>query len=444
MRYYYLLLILPLLTALGCRQKQPVDYVNPLIGTGFHGHTYPGATVPYGAVQLSPDTRRANWDACSGYHYSDSTIIGFSHTHLSGTGCIDLGDILVHPEIENIQNRGKGYLCEPIHFSHQNELAQAGYYRVKLDNGILAELTATEHVGIHRYSFPENGNPKLIIDLAHLLDNEKINEAELNLKPGELSGMRCTTGWIPNQYIYFVAQFSVPFQTEFIENGKTATTEKTLKGDNIQAVISFSENKPIVVKVGISSVSIENARLNLQTETPDFNFDHIRNDAQKRWDNALSAYQISGGSPDEMSNFYTALYHSMVVPNQISDANGEYRGADQKIRKANRKVYSTMSLWDTFRCWNPMMTLTDTTLVNNMINSFLLFYDQTGELPIWPLSSGETGTMIGYHSVSVIYDAYSKNIRGYDLEKAFQAMKVSAEKNKKGTSPYLDMGFIPA
>ena len=444
MRYYYLLLILPLLTALGCRQKQPVDYVNPLIGTGFHGHTYPGATVPYGAVQLSPDTRRANWDACSGYHYSDSTIIGFSHTHLSGTGCIDLGDILVHPEIENIQNRGKGYLCEPIHFSHQNELAQAGYYRVKLDNGILAELTATEHVGIHRYSFPENGNPKLIIDLAHLLDNEKINEAELNLKPGELSGMRCTTGWVPNQYIYFVAQFSVPFQTEFIENGKTATTEKTLKGDNIQAVISFSENKPIVVKVGISSVSIENARLNLQTETPDFNFDHIRNDAQKRWDNALSAYQISGGSPDEMSNFYTALYHSMVVPNQISDANGEYRGADQKIRKANRKVYSTMSLWDTFRCWNPMMTLTDTTLVNNMINSFLLFYDQTGELPIWPLSSGETGTMIGYHSVSVIYDAYSKNIRGYDLEKAFQAMKVSAEKNKKGTSPYLDMGFIPA
>jgi len=445
-KQYLLFFIIPFIL-LGCIQKRPVDQVDPFIGTGGHGHTYPGATTPFGAVQLSPDTRRGNWDACSGYHYSESTIIGFSHTHLSGTGCIDLGDILFHPTTENIQPKKGGYIFDPLPFSHKNESAQAGYYRVKLDNGIQAELTATTQVGVHRYSFPENGEPKIIIDLAHLLDAETIKEAELQLNSGEISGMRCTKGWVDNQFIYFVAQFSSPFDAAFISNGKTVPASNSMKGTNIQAVLSFPEmkGKSVVVKVGLSSVSIENARLNLQTEAPDFDFDRVKTEAQSRWSKALSAYQISGGSPAEMINFYTAVYHSMVVPNQISDINGDYRGADMKIKNSgNLKIYSTFSIWDTFRAWNPMMTLTDTTLVNNMIKSFLNFYDQTGELPIWPLSSGETGTMIGYHSVSVIYDAFSKNIRGFDAEKALEAMKVSADKNSKGTTPFLDFGYIPA
>ena len=447
MRHPLFLIVLLFLFSCRTNEKQLPDYADPYIGTGFHGHTYPGATVPFGAVQLSPDTRRANWDACSGYHYSDSTMTGFSHTHLSGTGCIDLGDILFHPTIANIQHPEKRYTFSPLSFSHRNETARPGYYRVKLNNGIQAELTATTHAGVHRYSFPENGEPQIIIDLAHLLDNEKINETELSLNSGEISGMRSTSGWVANQYIYFVAQFSVPFHAEFISNGQPVSTHKPLRGENIQAVLSFpgSKGKTVVAKVGISSVSIENARLNLQTEVPDFDFDRVKSETQSRWKDALSVFQVSGGTPEEMTNFYTAVYHSMVVPNTISDINGEYRGADQQIRKAgSRKVYSTMSLWDTFRTWNPMMTLTDTTLVNNMIHSFLNFYDQTGQLPIWPLSSGETGTMIGYHSVSVIYDAFSKNIRGYNTEKAFAAMKASAEKNSKGTTPFLELGFIPA
>lgn len=447
MKQYFFLFILLALFSCKTEEKQPVDYVDPFIGTGFHGHTYPGATTPFGSVQLSPDTRRGNWDACSGYHYSDSTIIGFSHTHLSGTGCIDLGDILFHPTTDQIQNREKGYIFDPLPFSHKNEAAEAGYYSVKLDNGIVAELTATTHTGVHRYSFPKNTGRKIIVDLANLLDNEKINEAELSLNSGELSGMRSTSGWVANQHIYFAAQFSVPFNAEFISKGQPVSSNQPLRGDNIQAVLSFPESngKPIIVKVGISAVSVENARQNLRTEVQDFDFDRVKNEAKASWDKALSSFSVSGGTPEEMTNFYTAVYHAMVVPNQTSDVNSEYRGADQQIRKAGRgKVYSTMSLWDTFRAWNPMMTLIDTTLVNNMINSFLNFYDQTGELPIWPLSSGETGTMIGYHAVSVIYDAFSKNIRGYDAEKAFAAMKASAEKNSKGTTPFLELGFIPA
>jgi predicted alpha-1,2-mannosidase len=447
MKRRFLVLFLPLLLSFGCRQKQPVDYVNPFVGTGFHGQTYPGATMPFGAVQLSPDTRRGNWDACSGYHYSDSTLLGFSHTHLSGTGCIDLGDILFHPTTGNIQKRASGYIFDPIPFSHSEETSSPGYYSVRLGNGIFAELTATERVGVHRYTFSGKGESKIIIDLAHALDNEVIKEAELHYKPGEISGMRCTKGWVDNQYIFFVAQFSESFSSAgFISNGKTLSANELFKGNDIQAVLSFGTNfrKLVIVKVGLSLVSIENARMNLEKEVPDFNFDRVKNEARQKWNEVLSAFKLTGET-SELTNFYSAAYHTMVTPNLISDVNGDYRGADQKIHNSKRKnVYSTFSLWDTFRAWNPLMTLVDTTLVNDMINSFLNFYDQTGELPIWPLSSGETGTMIGYHSASVIYDAYSKNIRGYDIEKAFEAMKVSADKNSKSTTPFENLGYIPS
>ncbi|SMO42281.1 alpha-1,2-mannosidase, putative [Saccharicrinis carchari] len=431
-----------------CAEKPLIKNVNPFIGTDFHGHTYPGATTPFGGVQLSPDTRRGNWDACSGYHYSDSTIIGFSHTHLSGTGCIDLGDVLFHPTTGEINLGGDGYIFKPLNFSHKNEYAEPGYYRVKTDKDILVELTATSRAGIHRYHFPEKEG-KIVIDMAHLLDNEKIHKAELNVSNNsEITGMRSTKGWVDNQQVYFVAQFSQPFDnTDLISSRSLVPDSKSISGDSLQAVAYFSNTngQPVEVKVGISLVSIHNARLNLESEVADLTFDQIKDRTQQEWEEALSTYTIEGASDAERTTFYTAVYHTMMAPNVISDVNGDYRGADLKVYNSkDRPVYSTFSLWDTYRAWNPLMTITDTPLVNDMINSMLNFYDQTGELPIWSLAPGETGTMIGYHSVSVIWDAYNNNIRDFDAQKALEAMVASAHKNSKGTSPYINLGFIPS
>ena len=426
-------------TCLACTPERQanVDYVDPFIGTGFHGHTYPGATVPHGAVQLSPDTRAGNWDACAGYHYSDQTLKGFSHTHLSGTGCIDLGDLLFRPTTQII-NLEADTVYRAAAFSHQNEEAEAGYYSVMLsDEHIKAELTATTHTGVHRYTFPKDGEASIIVDWTHLLDNEHIYEASLNQSTeNELTGMRRTRGWTDNQYIYFAAQFSKPFQaTKFGKDGR-------------MAVLSFdhTDGQPVVVKVGISTVSVDNARRNLEAEVKDFDFDAVRAAARNQWEQALDIIHVEGGTEAELTNFYTALYHTLVVPNTVSDVNGQYRRHNMEIGQLpeGQVRYNTFSLWDTFRAWNPLMTLTDTTLVNAMINSFLDIYDASGELPIWSLSAGETGTMIGYHSVSVIVDAYLKGIRGFDAEKALEAMAVSAEKNEKGADYYVKNGFIPA
>lgn len=428
----------------------PVDYVDPFIGTGFHGHTYPGATVPFGAVQLSPDTRAGNWDACAGYHYDDTTLKGFSHTHLSGTGCIDLGDILFRPTTLKPDLTAES-ICRPANFSHKDERASAGYYSVILkDEGIKAELTATTHTGMHRYTFPSGKPVTIIVDLAHLLDNEYIYEAELErTTSNEIVGMRRTRGWTDNQYVYFAAQFSEPFQTvEFVQDKKIVSAETKQVGTDLQAILTFADKdgEPIIAKVGLSLVSVDNARKNLAEEVKDFNFDAVCAAARNDWEQALSSITVEGGGTDDLKNFYTAIYHAMVVPNVVSDVNGEYRRHNMQIGQLpkGKMQYSTFSLWDTFRAWNPLMTLIDTALVNNMVNSYLDIYDASGELPIWPLSAAETGTMIGYHSVSVIADAYLKGIRGFDAEKALDAMKVSSEKNKKGADYYIKYGFIPS
>lgn len=428
----------------------PVDYVDPFIGTGFHGHTYPGATVPFGAVQLSPDTRAGNWDACAGYHYDDTTLKGFSHTHLSGTGCIDLGDILFRPTTLKPDLTAES-ICRPANFSHKDERASAGYYSVILkDEGIKAELTATTYTGMHRYTFPSGKPVTIIVDLAHLLDNEYIYEAELErTTSNEIVGMRRTRGWTDNQYVYFAAQFSEPFQTvEFVQDKKIVSAETKQVGTDLQAILTFADKdgEPIIAKVGLSLVSVDNARKNLAEEVKDFNFDAVCAAARNDWEQALSSITVEGGGTDDLKNFYTAIYHAMVVPNVVSDVNGEYRRHNMQIGQLpkGKMQYSTFSLWDTFRAWNPLMTLIDTALVNNMVNSYLDIYDASGELPIWPLSAAGTGTMIGYHSVSVIADAYLKGIRGFDAEKALDAMKVSSEKNKKGADYYIKYGFIPS
>ena len=430
--------------------KTALDYVNPFVGTGFHGHTYPGATLPFGAVQLSPDTRRGNWDACSGYHYSDSTILGFSHTHLSGTGCIDLGDVLLRPTSMPVQLDGKsGYIFQPARFSHKNEVATPGYYSVYLDDeGIKAELSATTRAGIHRYTFSDGKEAAVVLDLAHLLDNEFIYEAEIKQTgANELSGMRRTRGWVDNQYVFFTVQFSQPIaKLELVSDGKACEATDSVKGTRLQAVAHFGQQKSVVAKVGISIVSEENARENLNSEIAGFDFDTVKKNAADAWRNALKVVEVKGGTEEQRTNFYTAWYHSMVVPNTVSDVNGEYRRHDMSTGQVaeGRRMYSTFSTWDTFRGWHPLMTLTDTTLVNNMVNSLLNMYDASGELPLWPLSAGETGTMIGYHSASIIADAYMKGIRGFDAEKALQAMIKSSEINKKGADYYIKYGFIPA
>ena len=438
-----------LLAACTSQKENPVDFIDPFIGTGFHGHTYPGATVPFGAVQLSPDTRAGNWDACAGYHYDDSTITGFSHTHLSGTGCIDLGDLLIRPTTQSI-DLSKKTICTPAVFRHEDEKAEAGYYTVLLhEEGIRAELTATAHTGVHRYTFPKESTPTVIIDLKHSLDNEHIYESSLQVVNNhEITGMRNTRGWSDNQQIYFVIQCSQPFEKATLVSNQKALEGKEAEGTDLQALLKFKDHpsEPVVMKMGLSIVSVENARENMQTEVEGFDFDAVKQTAYHTWNDAVSAITVEGGTEEQKTNFYTALYHSMVVPNVVSDVNGQYRRHDQTIGQLPQGAvqYSTFSLWDTFRAWNPMMTLLNKQLVTDMIHSFLNIYDASGELPLWPLSAGETGTMIGYHSASVIADAYMKGIRGFDAEKALEALIVSSEKNQKGADYYIRQGFIPS
>lgn len=433
-----LTLLLLALAALGCspRSADPVDYVNPFIGTGFHGHTYPGATTPFGMVQLSPDTRAGNWDACAGYHYSDTTIDGFSHTHLSGTGCADLADILFHPTTREIVIHDGECVLQPYFFSHDDERASCGYYAVTLpDVNIGVELTAAPRTGVHRYTFTGKGPRQVIVDLLHTVTEEKIDLCELRrTAPGELAGMRRTQGWVPDQYVFFAARFSEPF------------ADVQLLGDK-QAVLTFAPDvRTLTIAVGLSSVSVENARMNSLAEVPELDFDAVHARAVGQWRKALGDIVVEGGSRDEMTNFYTAQYHTKLTPNLMSDVNGEYRRHDQTVARMpeGESYYSTFSLWDTFRAWNPLQTLVDTALVNDMIRSMLDMYDSTGELPIWPLASGETGTMIGYHAVSVIADAYLKGIRGYDADKALEAMIRSSNINKKGSDYYTVQGYIPS
>ena len=433
-----LTILLLALAALGCspRSADPVDYVNPFIGTGFHGHTYPGATTPFGMVQLSPDTRAGNWDACAGYHYSDTTIDGFSHTHLSGTGCADLADILFHPTTREIVIHDGECVLQPYFFSHDDERASCGYYAVTLpDVNIGVELTAAPRTGVHRYTFAGKGPRRVIVDLLHTVTEEKIDLCELRrTAPYELAGMRRTQGWVPDQYVFFAARFSEPF------------ADVQLLGDK-QAVLTFAPDvRTLTIAVGLSSVSVENARMNSLAEVPELDFDAVHARAVGQWRKALGDIVVEGGSRDEMTNFYTAQYHTKLTPNLMSDVNGEYRRHGQTVARMpeGESYYSTFSLWDTFRAWNPLQTLVDTALVNDMIRSMLDMYDSTGELPIWPLASGETGTMIGYHAVSVIADAYLKGIRGYDADKALEAMIRSSNINKKGSDYYTAQGYIPS
>jgi predicted alpha-1,2-mannosidase len=425
-------------------------YVDPFIGTAGHGHTFPGATMPFGMVQLSPDTRLTGWDGCSGYHYSDSIIYGFSHTHLSGTGISDYGDILLMPTVGQPYLNAmegdrpeKGYASR---FSHQNEIAQPGYYRVKLDDdNIAVELTATSRVGFHRYLFPKTDRANIILDLSH---RDKVLESYLQIIDStHVEGVRRSEAWARDQVVYFAVEFSRPFSTSdvFIDGISAGLSEGR---GNVKASFSFStlDGGPVLAKVGISAVSLEGARKNLAAELNHWDFEKTRTDAARAWNAELSKIEVSGGTDAQLKNFYTALYHTMIAPNLFMDADGQYRGRDFKTHKAEGfDNYTVFSLWDTFRAAHPLYTIIDQKRTVDFIRTFLAQYEQGGRLPVWELAANETDTMIGYHAVSVIADAAIKGVKaggGFDTQRAFAAMKHSADLKHFGLGPYLDHGYI--
>ena len=406
-------------------------YVNAFIGTGGHGHTFPGATTPNGMVQLSPDTRTLGWDACGGYHYSDSSIIGFSHTHLSGTGISDLGDFLFMP-ISGTLNLKPGTQEDPdsgyrSRFNHDEEEAEPGYYSVKLkDYNIQAELTATARAGFHRYTFNKAKQPGIIIDLSHNIYPDRSPEQEFILiSDTEIAAYKKSSGWAQDQQVYFHAKFNKPFKCVFYDKGEVLSPIKKVKSQNLKALLSFDidDGEQVLVKVGISSVDYQGAKNNLETEIPVWDFDKVRKTANQVWAEQLNKINIEGGSEDKKVIFYTSLYHTSISPYLFSDVDGRYRGMDKNIHQSNGKnMYTVFSLWDTFRAFHPLQTIIDPELDNDFILSLINIYDEGGILPKWELYRNYTGTMIGSHSIPVIVDAYMKGIRNFNAEKVYNAM----------------------
>jgi len=436
-----ILLILLSTSLISCTKQETkkdiIAYVNPFIGTGGHGHTFPGATAPFGMVQLSPDTRLDGWDGCSGYHYTDSVVYGFSHTHLSGTGVSDYGDILLMPNTGAVNfNNGyesgvyNGYASR---FSKKTEKATAGYYAVHLeDYNIGVELTASPRTGMHRYSFPE-GKGHIIIDLEH---RDRLNGFSLQQSAAnEVTGHRISEAWAAEQYVYFVAQFSESIN-------QFDTDSATAKG--AKAAVHFESPGVLTVKVGISAVSIENARANLQDEVDHWDFDRVKSETERLWRNQLQKIEVEGGSENEKTIFYTALYHTMIAPNLFSDVNGEYRGMDMKIHKADHDVYTVFSLWDTFRAAHPLYTIIEPERTLDFLKTFLLHFEQGGRLPVWELAGNETDCMIGYHSVPVVVDAYVKGITGFDQQKMLEAILSASRMQHFGLESYHKYGCIMA
>ena len=427
------------------QQRNNAHFVNPFIGTGGHGHTYPGATVPFGMVQLSPDTRiDGSWDGCSGYHYSDSIIYGFSHTHLSGTGCSDYGDIALLPftnYTNNDQNKKDhfDYKNYAAHFSHKNEKAVAGYYSVVMDNHITAELTSTTRVGFQKYTYPENEEARIVVQIDH---RDKTLESQMTVVNDRcVEGFRRSEAWAKDQHIYFVIEFSEPFSKD-VGIGKGNADGKEMIS-NYQLDFGQLHAKSLFIKVGISNVSIEGARKNLQAELPHWDFSKVRKDAAAQWDKELSKIEVSDADNNKLSIFYTALYHTMTQPNIAMDVDGKYRGRDNNIHAAvGFTYYSVFSLWDTFRAAHPLYTIIDQRRTADFINTFLAQYEQGSRLPVWELASNETDCMIGYHAVSVIADAVVKGVKGFDYELAFEACKHSAMLDHLGLDAYKKNGFI--
>ena len=447
--------VLALALSLGsCVPNSPTktanDYtqeVNPFIGTDFTGNTYPGAQAPFGMVQLSPDNGLPGWDRISGYFYPDSTIAGFSHTHLSGTGAGDLYDISFMPVTMPYLESAEGGLGIYSKFSHADEKASAGYYQVKLkDYNIDVELTATPRCGVQRYTFPK-AESMVVLNLKKAMNWDFTMDSQIEVVDScNIRGYRFSEGWARGQKVYFATRFSRPFK-----NVEIADDEIKLKGEKVgtskvaRFMFDTEEGDQLTIVTALSGVSVEGAVKNLEAEAPHNDFDKYLAEVKDDWNSQLDAIEIVGGSVDDRANFYTALYHTMIAPTIYSDVDGQYYGPDKKVHQADGWVnYSTFSLWDTFRAAHPLLTYTQPERVNDMVKSFIAFYEQNGRLPVWNFWGSETDMMIGYHAVPVIVDAYLKGIGDFDAEKALEACVATANIDEyRGIGTYKQKGYIP-
>lgn len=445
------------------------DYIRPFVGTEGEGNTYPGPSAPFGMMQLSPDTDTTNWGTASGYEYTDPTIQGFSLTHLSGTGCPDLGDFLFVPQVGSPYGEPgtkdhpeAGYQST---YSHNDEVASAGYYKVKLQkSGVTAELTAGERAGMMRFTFPTGNSSAILIDLNHIIDGARghVMESRVRVEDKQtVTGFHLTTGWAQERYLYFAARFSKPFDQSYVlMNGHPliynsyqyyrfrSRNETSVPGMGAQAILQFTTkaDEPILVKVAVSSVSAANALQNLDSEIADWDFEKLRESTRTRWDKELAKFEIEG-TQQQKETFYTSVYHAFLVPNVRQDVNGEYRGYDQNFHRADKfNTYTIFSLWDTFRAEHPLLALTQTKRDSDMINSLLAHYDQSVDhlLPMWELQGNETWCMIGYHAVPVIVDGYLKGVPGFDVQHAYEAVTNTAmNPDYDGLASYRKLGWVP-
>ena len=430
-------------TVFSCTQAEQdyASYVNPFIGTGGHGHTYPGAVVPNGMIQPSPDTRIYEWDACSGYYYEDTTINGFSHTHVSGTGCADYGDVLLMPTVGKQEYHPMGAKSQQMAycsvFSHDNEVAQPGYYSVLLERyNVKAELTATKRAAIHRYTFPEAEDAGFILDFDYSIERQTNEEMKIEvISDTEIRGHKKTVYWAFDQYINFYAKFSKPFTYTLVtdsvaleEGGPLLPTAKVL------LQFPTAQNEEVLVKVGVSAVDMDGARKNVEAEIPGWDFDGVRSAARQAWNDYLSKIDIRTQNADQRTMFYTALYHTGLQPNLFTDADGRYFGMDLKPHQGSvdEPVYTIFSLWDTFRAYHPLMTIIDPELNEAFIRSLIQKEKEGGVFPMWELAGNYTGTMIGYHAASLIADSYAKGYRNFDVKEAYRACLRTAEYDTTG------------
>ena len=442
------------------RLNDNLRWVDPRIGTGGHGHCFPGASVPFGAVQLSPDTYNNGWDGCSGYHSDDTSIMGFSHTHLSGTGCGDLLDFLVMPGVGAVkivpgtrENPEAGYRSR---FSHADEVATPGFYSVFLaDPKVHAELTATERAGMHRYTFPESGEAYLVLDLRHGYEGggkPNVISAELTQSaPGTLAGGRTTRAWGNNRQVYFTLQVSkTPDRIVFYKDDAEVAPSAVATGENLKCVLHFTTHarETILVKTGISAVSAEGAARNLQAEIPHWDFDRVRREARERWVAQIGKIDVRTDNEVHKRIFYTALYHMSLGPTLFDDTDRRYRGMDKAVHTLppGKHNYTTFSLWDTYRAAHPGYTLIEAERVPDFANTLIrMAVESPAGMPVWPLQGTETGTMTGYHSASVIAEAVNKGFPGIDINAAYAAMmKRAMVDNYRGMNFYRTMHFIPA
>ena len=422
------------------------DCVNPFIGTDFTGNTYPGAQVPFGMVQLSPDNGLPGWDRIAGYFWPDSTIAGFSHTHLSGTGAGDLYDISFMP-VTLPYREAKGSLGIHSKFSHEEESASAGYYRVHLsDYDIEVELTATPRCGVQRYTFPK-AEAAVFLNLRKAMNWDATEDAHIEqVDSVTLRGYRFSDGWARGQRVFFCTRFSRPFDAMQLDTAAILSGGKRT-GTSVIARLDFKteEGEQLVVSTALSGVSMEGAMKNLQAEVPTDDFDKYLASARKDWDERLGKIEIQCEDRDERTKFYTALYHSMLAPTIYNDVDGAYYGPDKQVHQADGWTnYSTFSLWDTYRAAHPLYTYVAPERVNDMVKSFIAFYEQNGRLPVWNMWGSETDMMIGYHAVAVIADAYLKGIGDFDADKALEACVATANLDDyRGIGAYKELGYVP-